>query len=136
MKNNNSGFSLIETIISMFISLLISTSLCLFFTNLFRNFTRVYNEMNFTKEKLIKDKYIRNWTESIEIPYWDNPDEYLNFTINQLKQDDLFNAEVKEIKVLKDTDNYKCGISVTYSLSNSEEQTSVVQFNSISLVKK
>ena len=63
MGNSESGFSMIETLISMFISLLISAAICLVFVSLYRNIGKVNNEISISREKLVKDKYIREYLE-------------------------------------------------------------------------
>ena len=134
MGNSESGFSMIETLISMFISLLISAATCLVFVSLYRNIGKVNNEISISREKLVKDKYIREWADTIEIPYWDTSDAYLNSKIDELKKNDFFNKTIKNIEYLKDDLKCKRGIIVTYTLTNGEEQISIAQFKSYSLV--
>lgn len=134
MGNSESGFSMIETLISMFISLLISAAICLVFVSLYRNIGKVNNEISISREKLVKDKYIREWADTIEIPYWDTSDAYLNSKIDELKKHDFFNTSIKNIEYLKDDLKCKRGIIVTYTLTNGEEQISIAQFKSYSLV--
>lgn len=134
MGNSESGFSMIETLISMFISLLISAAICLVFVSLYRNIGKVNNEISISREKLVKDKYIREWADTIEIPYWDTSDAYLNSKIDELKKHDFFNKSIKNIEYLKDDLKCKRGIIVTYTLTNGEEQISIAQFKSYSLV--
>ncbi|MBE6351466.1 MAG: hypothetical protein E7060_00785 [Treponema bryantii] len=132
--NSESGFSMIETLISMFISLLISAAICLVFVSLYRNIGKVNNEISISREKLVKDKYIRDWADTIEIPYWDTSNAYLNSKIDELKKHDFFNKSIKNIEYLKDDLKCKRGIIVTYTLTNGEEQISIAQFKSYSLV--
>lgn len=134
MGNSESGFSMIETLISMFISLLISAAICLVFISLYRNIGKVNNEISISREKLVKDKYIREWADTIEIPYWDTSNAYLNSKIDELKKHDFFNKSIKNIEYLKDDLKCKRGIIVTYTLTNGEEQISIAQFKSYSLV--
>ena len=134
MGNSESGFSMIETLISMFISLLISAAICLVFVSLYRNIGKVNNEISISREKLVKDKYIREWADTIEIPYWDTSNAYLNSKIDELKKHDFFNKSIKKIEYLKDDLKCKRGIIVTYTLTNGEEQISIAQFKSYSLV--
>lgn len=134
MGNSESGFSMIETLISMFISLLISAAICLVFVSLYRNIGKVNNEISISREKLVKDKYIREWADTIEIPYWDTSNAYLNSKIDELKKHDFFNKSIKNIEYLKDDLKCKRGIIVTYTLTNGEEQISIAQFKSYSLV--
>lgn len=134
MGNSESGFSMIETLISMFISLLISAAICLVFVSLYRNIGKVNNEISIFREKLVKDKYIREWADTIEIPYWDTSNAYLNSKIDELKKHDFFNKSIKNIEYLKDDLKCKRGIIVTYTLTNGEEQISIAQFKSYSLV--
>lgn len=134
MGNSESGFSMIETLISMFISLLISAAICLVFVSLYRNIGKVNNEISISREKLVKDKYIREWADKIEIPYWDTSNAYLNSKIDELKKHDFFNKSIKNIEYLKDDLKCKRGIIVTYTLTNGEEQISIAQFKSYSLV--
>lgn len=134
MENSESGFSMIETLISMFISLLISAAICLVFVSLYRNIGKVNNEISISREKLVKDKYIREWADTIEIPYWDTSNAYLNSKIDELKKHDFFNKSIKSIEYLKDDLKCKRGIIVTYTLTNGEEQISIAQFKSYSLV--
>lgn len=134
MGNSESGFSMIETLISMFISLLISAAICLVFVSLYRNIGKVNNEISISREKLVKDKYIRDWADTIEIPYWDTSNAYLNSKIDELKKHDFFNKSIKNIEYLKDDLKCKRGIIVTYTLTNGEEQISIAQFKSYSLV--
>ncbi len=134
MGNSESGFSMIETLISMFISLLISAAICLVFVSLYRNIGKVNNEISISREKLVKDKYIREWADTIELPYWDTSNAYLNSKIDELKKHDFFNKSIKNIEYLKDDLKCKRGIIVTYTLTNGEEQISIAQFKSYSLV--
>ncbi len=135
MRNRQYGFTLIETVISMFISLILSSTLCFLFISLYKNITKIKYEVSDIKERLVKDKYIRKWAEQIDIPYCCNPDKDLTYQTDTLLNHPYFKNSIDKIDFLIDDMFYKRGISVTYVLSNNEKQTTIAQFKSYSLVQ-
>ena len=128
------GFSLIETIITMFISLLITTALCFIFISFYRNITMVNSILDVSKEKIIKDKFIRDYINQIEIPYWNASTENIREKISSLTQHPYFEDSILNIEYILDEMNCKRGITISYMLKNGDVQTTVASCKSFSLV--
>lgn len=135
IKSNNFGFTLIETLIVLFISVIMCGLLSYLIIMISSSSTKVVTKVNITTEKLIKDSYIRNWAKEINIPYWSNGNTIIDNAVEDLKLHPYYSDKIYSIEKIKDKREFVRGISVSYELSDGSIQKTDVLFPSYSVLK-
>ncbi len=131
---NQKGYTLIEVLVAMTISLIICGLLTNIFFSAIKNSSKINNQITYSYEKIVKDDYIRSYISKIKTPYWSLDDSQIEEKINALKKHSYFDNKIKKIEYLYDIHGYMKGISITYFLNNGLEQTTSVLFNSFSVL--
>ncbi|MBQ3023939.1 MAG: prepilin-type N-terminal cleavage/methylation domain-containing protein [Spirochaetaceae bacterium] len=133
--NNQKGYTLIEVLVALSISLIICGLLTNVFISVLKNTLKINDKVVYSYEQILKDDYIRNFISKIEVPYWSTSDTNIDEQISKLKKHSYFNNKIKNIEYLFDSYGYKKGISITYELNNGQEQTTSVLFSSFSVLR-
>lgn len=133
-KNKQQGYTLIEILVSLSISLILCGLLINIFFSVIKNTTKANQYLTISYERILKDDFIRTWSTNIKIPYWSLTDKIIDDKINELKKHSYFKNKILQIEYLYDKYKYKKGIKITYLLSDESIQTTASLFSSFSVV--
>jgi type II secretory pathway pseudopilin PulG len=114
MKNTNcEGFTLMEAIVSIAIIITISGCIIIALTSGTKANYKSLNAVRTANLILETDRYIREQTDSLHIPYWLKPDESIEAFKNELLRSKI-GKQIKTIIIMYDN-SIPRGITVEYT---------------------
>jgi len=115
MKHNNcEGFTLMEAIVSIAIIITISGCIIVAFTSGNKANYKSLNAVRTANLILKTDRYIREQTDSLHVPYWLKPDESIEAFKNELLRSNI-GKQIKTINTMYDN-GIPRGIIVEYTV--------------------
>lgn len=127
----DSGFTLIETLVTMTLMIMIGAAFVLVFSTASKSIQRYRTGLFLTSEKLIKDDFVRTWAESVSCAYYLPSEPAIQEQASALKKHPYFEGKTVKFEYLKDRKKRIRGIEISYRLSNGSIQTSAALFSFI-----
>jgi len=132
MKQNEAGFTLMETLLSVAIILILGSLLVVSSNAAISGASQSFKAVNTAVTLTRIDRYIRNRADSVHIPYWADSTRYIEALSAELFQSRI-GTYIKSIRAIFDHRMSARGIEVTYIVNNHEMRT-VALFPSIIIV--
>jgi len=120
--NKDAGFTLMEVLVTIAIVLVIGSVLVVAANTALNNASFSFKTVNNAAMISRIDRYIREKTNAVYIPYWANPASYIDDLISDLYQSNT-GIYIKSVRTIFDSYKIPRGIEVIYIVENYEMRT-------------
>jgi type II secretory pathway pseudopilin PulG len=121
-KQGNDGFTLMETLVTMGITLVLGGILASVFSTGLKGTGLALAGSRTASQIAQTDRMIREWAEDLHIPYWAKPDSYVEGLMQSILRSKI-GGIVTSVRPVYDNKKRIRGIAVDYRINNKEMQT-------------
>ena len=121
-KDNEAGYTLTETIVSVAIVMILGCILVIGITVSMKSLAQSYFKINTALTVTRIDRFIRTRVDSLHIPYWTNSKPYIDSLNTELYRSKA-GAYIISINVITDSRSIGRGLEVIYAINNHEIKT-------------
>ena len=119
MKNSEEGYGLFETLISMAAILLVSAACATVIFSVVKGMAAAERKNSQSIELLEADNAIREWVESIHVPYWAPPQKTVKKQLAAFAEKDTQYTIIQTR--IEYTAGMPAGITITYKINGDPE---------------
>ncbi len=128
--DEDTGFTFVETLVTMIIMVLVSTSILVLVTIGWKSSIKIRKSIVVTHESIIKDEFLRKWGQDIHLMPWESMSSYLANNLETIINNDYFKDKIRSVKYLYDSDKIIVGMQIEYYLSDGTIQKTSFLFGS------
>ena len=132
MNQNEAGFTLMETLLSVAIILILGSLLVIASNTAIQGMSQSHKAVRTAATFTRIDRDIRDKAYAVHIPYWENPVPYLEAFVTELYRSRI-GTYIKSTRIVFDHLRVPRGIEVVYTVNNREMRT-VALFSSVVIV--
>jgi len=132
MNQNEAGFTVMETLLSIAIVLVLGSLLVVSSNTAMRGASKSFKAANTAAEITRIDRHIRAVANAVHIPYWADSKPYIDALTAELYRSKI-GAYIKSIRIISDRRKVPRGIEVVYSVNNREMRTAAL-FSSVAVM--
>jgi type II secretory pathway pseudopilin PulG len=122
MNQNEAGFTLMETLLSVAIVLVLGSLLVVSSNTAFQGASKSIMAVNTAATITRIDRHIRTKANAVHIPYWADTKPYIDAVTAELFQSKM-GPYIKSIRTISDRRSVPRGIEVIYTVNNREMRT-------------
>lgn len=134
MKDTESGFTMLETLLSVSIILIVGSVFVVVAGVTKGGITKAVYLVNTSAVITRIDRHIRTKVDSVHVPYWADPAPYISELTDELYLSKI-GPYIKAIQILTNSHNTPRGIEVLYTV-NSKEIRTVALLPSVPVMEK
>jgi prepilin-type N-terminal cleavage/methylation domain-containing protein len=135
MKNDD-GFTLAETLISIFIVCLLTLAGTFLFTTVIKNTDRFYENSSKSMTLIKTDFFLRKEIEKTVIPYYENGENLAYIKASEIMLQIINGVELRSCEILHSKNGKVRGLCVIWELDKGKEYKTVALFTSIPVSEK
>jgi len=126
------GFTLMEALVSIAILMVVGSLFAVSFSTGFRAIAKAQDELRTTLTIAQVDRYIRQKTDALHIPYWADSRPYVEGLRDELFRSQ-FGSHINSVQIINDSRRKPRGILVIFTVKNKRLRTQAL-FPSVSVM--